>query len=234
MWKQKNRLYSNPANFKSHEKGATVTLVQPFKFNDKKVMLEAIDRPENLFLQFSKKSELQASRLLSRISVKIQWTTNDLPIISEWDEKVDFLHNAFSTIVYAYCWVETYVNEYIEKYSVNIWAKRYSLQEKIWLILDTQGQLYISKANKNIWNSFVELENMRDQIIHSKYSYYNTSSTQWSELLISKVYNWKFKKKTDVWIYIIKYIDKNKPKIAHHDQATNAKINGRWLQSEPI
>lgn len=239
MWKQKNRLYSNPANAKSFPKWTIATMVQPFKFEDRKVMLEAIVYPENLFLNFSEINEKNATRLLWKIKNKLQSNLKDLPTISEWEEKNSFLHNAFSVIVFSYCAIETYINSSIEKYKIDKWKWRKSLQEKINLVLDNFKINNIKEFNSQLWNNFLELEELRDKIIHSKYSCYNIWDPFRSDLLISKIFNWKFKEKTIVAYNIIKYFRDNEPEIPKIKNKSDKEYKyniewWRWLQSNPI
>lgn len=237
MAKQKNRLYSNPANVKSFPAWSQVLAVQPFKFEDRKVMLEAIVYPENLFLNFSEYNERIATKLLSKIKNKLQSRLEDLPLIWKWDWKEEFLHNAFSTIIFAYWAIEIYINSYIDKHSINLWPKnRYSLQEKINTIIESLEIKDLKKTNIQIWNDFLELEELRDKVIHWKYSYYNIHDPLWSDLLVSKIFNWKFKQKYITAHKIIEYIRENEPKEITKINTKSQKnlVSWRWLQSNPV
>ena len=88
----------------------------------------------------------------------------------------------------------------------------------------------LEEYNKNIWLWFCELKVMRDKIIHPKFSYFNTAWTDWSELIISKVLNGKFKWKMLLAMNIIKYFKDNEPK----KEGDTLIIWARWLQGNPL
>ena len=161
----------------------------------------------------------------------MQSRKEDLPTIEEWDWKVEFSHNAFSVIIYSYCAIETYVNSYIERHKIKLKNKRrYSLQEKLNIVLGNLWLEKIEEFNPQIWNNFLELEGLRDKIIHSKFSYYMVEDPNWSDLLISKIFNWKFKWKKTIASKIIEYMKNKEPK----NNWNVFRILKRWLQSNPI
>lgn len=64
MAKRKNKLYENPENNKSFEAGTTVRAVQPIIMAEKKILVEAVAYPENLYIDLANDHEGMANRLL--------------------------------------------------------------------------------------------------------------------------------------------------------------------------
>lgn len=246
MVKQRNRLYANPQNAKTWEAWTKVTMFQPFNMFNKKVGISAVVYPENLFLNFAQKSEKTAKKFLERFQKNIFRSKIDLPDVCSENEKREFLFHSFNAIIFSYTSVETYSNNFIELYceedKIEVY-KKFSLQDKINNVMsEIIGIKSFSEVKQDIWASFLVIENMRHQIIHSQYSYFNTPFTDWWELILSKVFNWKFIWCTDTSFNIIDYYKKwvlekmlkpikREPK---EWQIDSVSWWWRWLQSTPL
>ena len=67
-----------------------------------------------------------------------------------------------------------------------------TLPDKLDIIAKNLNVPTIKEYNINYWNELAELKTMRDSIIHPLFSYFNTTETNWSELVIAKLLNGKF------------------------------------------
>jgi hypothetical protein len=65
-------LSANPANAKSFKAGTNVKMVQPIFMENKKIVVEAVASPENLYLQIAIDNEQKATRLYGKMRNKIQ------------------------------------------------------------------------------------------------------------------------------------------------------------------
>lgn len=231
MTKRKNKLYENPENNKSFEAGATVRAVQPIIMSDKKILVEAVAYPENLYIDLANDHEGIARRLLWRLRNKIQKSKIDLPSIDEEDGKTEFLKHAFPVIVFSFCSLESYANNYIQHNKMD--AKYYdeTLPDKLDIIAKNLNIPTIKEHNINYWNELSELKTMRDCIIHPLFSYFNTTETNWSELVIAKLLNGKFQWKVRLAYNIIQYFKDNESKI---EWPATIHIWARWLQGNPV
>lgn len=230
MRKKCNKLYSNPLNSMPISIWDKIIVEQPIIINGKKIMIEALINPEEIYINFSGNAEENAKRLLLNINDKINKSIEDLPFIWKDDKISEFLFYSFSCIVYSYTAIDTYLNTYIETNNLILSDKpRHSLQEKILFICKKLKIKQIKDNDLLVWNNFSELEVLRNDIIHSKQSYYINVETLRSVLLISKVLNWKFEWKTELAIKIIKYFKENEPK-----NGWWVMIVERWLQSKPV
>jgi hypothetical protein len=69
---RRNKLHANPANAKSFKAGTNVKMVQPIFMENKKIVVEAVASPENLYLQIAIDNEQKATRLYGKMRNKIQ------------------------------------------------------------------------------------------------------------------------------------------------------------------
>jgi len=232
MWKRRNKLYPNPDKQFEFPAGTKVIVTQPIFMIDKKIMVEAVVWPEFLHLQIAEANEKLALDWFNKIHKKILADTSDMAMIEEKDGKIEFLWHAFNCITSSYFWVDTYTNCFIERYITNKSDRELvTVQEKLNDLLPKTLKIdSFSKTHPKEWQLFLELEVMRNEIVHSKWSYFMTPGTDRSKLLLSKVLNKKFAWVTELCASIIYYYKDHEPK----NNSNIMNIVERWLQPQPL
>lgn len=141
---------------------------------------------------------------------KSGWGSKDLNQ-KELKEYYDYFEIAITSVIFAYTAIEAFANicipnNYIYSYTDNkgieiidkkeIIEKSYSLRDKLKKILpDVLG--CASPTQEKWWNKFTELENLRNEIIHSKDS---KSEDRYSKLLSTSII-----RKVDVHKDVVQY-----------------------------
>ena len=174
-----------------------------------------LDKPNDVAIysnistsNLEKVKKFHKEKIIPRL--KSGWGSKDLNQ-KELKEYYDYFEIAITSVIFAYTAIEAFANicipnNYIYSYTDNkgieiidkkeIIEKSYSLRDKLKKILpDVLG--CASPTQEKWWNKFTELENLRNEIIHSKDS---KSEDRYSKLLSTSII-----RKVDVHKDVVQY-----------------------------
>jgi hypothetical protein len=204
MGKLKQKLYPNPVKARAHRAGAAIQLSQPIIFNSKKVMTVGIAFPQNFYLNIAISYEKEADKLLAEIKRQTDKDQSELPHLDNEPIKT-FLAVAMSAIVFGYTSIEMMANSYIISNSTG--KKEAYLKQDLGTKLKMTLPKLIGKpslATTKLWQRFCGYEDLRINIIHPLPNlFYNVD--KWSETLVSRLMNGKYKGISDFSSKVFKH-----------------------------
>lgn len=171
--------WKSPFTGKVHKKGMIVENVNYIKIL-KKSLIMPIPNPTALFINLSHSSYLKAIKFLKFFSEE---DFIELDLRQKEESFFNGLENLMASVIFAYCSLESFANEIIpdnyefklfrednkctELYNKEQIERNLLLKIKLGEILPDVTGIEIPK-DKSLWDKFIELERIRNDIIHMK------------------------------------------------------------------